>query len=167
MRGAWAVGLGAGVADVVFAALVAFGAEACSDYVAAHGHIIRIAGGLFLIYLAYKELKDSSNTAKAANIQSRNLIGLGVKVFFLTMSNPMAILSFVAIFGTLSSMITSVQSAWTLVAGIFVGSMAWWYLLGRVVNAIKHAIPDLWITRIRYVSCALLAGFGVYSLGLF
>jgi threonine/homoserine/homoserine lactone efflux protein len=89
-----------------------------------------------------------------------------VSTFFLTITNPLTILSFAAIFAGLGLGATGADAgaALGLVLGVFLGSALWWLLLSGVVSLLRARF-DLramrWVNR---GSGLLILGFGVLSL---
>jgi threonine/homoserine/homoserine lactone efflux protein len=86
--------------------------------------------------------------------------------FFLTISNPVTILSFVAIYAGwhVESLAGNYLAAAILTCGVFAGSALWWVALfiGLTTFRDKFSLRILgWIHR---VSGALIAGFGVVVL---
>ncbi|MDP2969134.1 MAG: LysE family transporter, partial [Deltaproteobacteria bacterium] len=98
--------------------------------------------------------------------KGNGLIGAYASTFFLTLTNPMTILSFAAIFAGLGVASTSGSyvSAGVLVLGVFSGSAFWWLLLsgGVAVFRAKFNLRALkWVNRI---SGILIMLFGLYVL---
>ena len=162
-RGAFIVGLGAALADSVYGVVAALGLSAISHALLNNANVIRLVGGVFLLYLAYKELKSINNNTDNKNIESKKPIKLLSKTFFLTITNPITILSFVGIFASIGSGASSALDSMAMVLGIFLGSMTWWCLLGGIIVNIKHRLPNSWLARIKWLSCSILAGFGVVA----
>jgi threonine/homoserine/homoserine lactone efflux protein len=103
----------------------------------------------------------------AARAEGKGLLGAYASTFLLTVTNPMTILSFVAIFAALGlgSTTGSYASALILVLGVFCGSAAWWLLLSGGVGLLRNKFNArglLWINRI---SGAIITLFGIVALG--
>jgi putative LysE/RhtB family amino acid efflux pump len=161
--GALAVGLGAALADSVYGLIAATGLTAVSHFLLAKAVYIKLIGGAFLLYLAYTEIvvKPSSSPAKVGNKKTGRLV---TEVFFLTLTNPATILSFIGIFASIGGGATTGTQMAIMVIGIFLGSMTWWLILGTLIISIKHKLPESWIHRIRYLSALILGGFGVWAM---
>ncbi len=160
--GALAVGLGAAIADSIYGVIAVTGLTALSHFLLEKTVAIKIVGGLFLGYLAYKEMK-SETSPKIASAKSHSVSRLIVEIFFLTLTNPMTILSFIGIFASIGGGPTGIIESLAMVLGIFLGSMTWWLILGGVILKIKHKLPETWIHRIKYLSAVILAGFGIFA----
>jgi len=150
LLGAIAVGIGAAIADSIYGFIVVLGLTIVANFLLEKVIFIKILGGIFLLYLAYKEIKTLPNST--VNIGKNKALGkLTAEVFFLTLTNPMT--------GS------STVEAFAMVIGIFLGSMTWWLILGTIVLKIKHKLPGSWINYIRYLSAVILSLFGVMAVG--
>ncbi|ETZ07371.1 putative amino acid efflux protein YcgF [Holospora obtusa F1] len=163
IKGALLVGLGAALADSVYGLIAALGLTAVSHIMIAGSGSLKLIGGIFLLYLAYKEAK-SSVASNEAHVSEKSQLKLVSEVFFLTITNPMTILSFVGIFASIGTATSSTLESITMVVGIFLGSMTWWCVLGSAVTKIKHKLPKTWLERIKWVSCCILASFGLLAI---
>lgn len=163
LRGACLVGLGAAAADSIYGIIAATSLIALSHYLSSHTNALKILGGLFLLYLSFKEAK-SSITLKETKTREASNSKLVLSVFFLTLSNPLTILSFVGIFASITSGPTSTLESISMIVGIFFGSMTWWLLLGTIITKVKHMIPESWINRIKWGTCIILFSFSMFSL---
>ena len=163
--GAVAVGLGAALADTIYLIIAAAGLTTISHFLVEQAVFFKIFGAMLLIYLAYQETKVGQATDQNPQITSHvGLCKLTSKVFFLTLSNPMTIVLFIGILASIGS--TQIHGTeWVAIAaGMLIGGMSWWVLLGAVIVKIKHKIPQVWINRIRYISAMLLVGFAIFAL---
>jgi threonine/homoserine/homoserine lactone efflux protein len=159
-------GLGAATADMLYGCVAGFGLTFISSFLVGQQLWLRLFGGLFLLYLGIKTLlsKPSEQAAKAGGT---GLLGAYVSTFLLTVTNPLTILSFVAIFAGLGLANTngSYASALVLVLGVFLGSAAWWLLLTGGVGLFRTKFNTqglLWVNRI---SGMIITVFGVIALG--
>ena len=80
--------------------------------------------------------------------------------FFLTLSNPATILSFMAIFGALAGQGVP-ASPWPMVAGVLVGSALWWLLLCAAVGALRGRFDARVQRLVGRVSALMLAAFAL------
>lgn len=163
IKGALLVGLGASLADSVYGLIAALGLTAVSHIMIAGSCALKLIGGVFLLYLAYKEAK-SAVASNEAHVSEKGHFKLVSEVFFLTLTNPMTILSFVGIFASIGAGSASTLESIMMVVGIFLGSMTWWCVLGTVITKIKHKLPKIWLERIKWISCFILASFGLVAI---
>jgi threonine/homoserine/homoserine lactone efflux protein len=159
-------GLGAATADALYGCVAAFGLTFISAFLIGHKLWLSLIGGLFLLYLGIKTLL-SKPAEEAANAEGKGLFGAYASTFLLTVTNPMTILSFVAIFAALGlgSTTGSYASALVLVLGVFCGSATWWLLLSGGVGLFRNKFNArglLWVNRISGVVITL---FGIIALG--
>jgi threonine/homoserine/homoserine lactone efflux protein len=103
---------------------------------------------------------------QASTGKDGGLLACYASTFFLTLTNPMTIISFAAIFAGLGLAAArgNYGSAGILVLGVFSGSAAWWLLLSSVVGIFRARFkPGLlrWVNRI---SSAIIIGFGIFAL---
>jgi threonine/homoserine/homoserine lactone efflux protein len=98
--------------------------------------------------------------------KGKGLGGAYASTFFLTLTNPMTILAFAAIFAGLgvANENRDYVSAGVLVMGVFLGSTLWWVILSSGVGLFrkKFALGALrWVNRI---SGTIIMGLGLISL---
>ncbi len=157
-------GLGAASADAVYGSIAAFGLTLVSGFLVQQQFWLRLAGGLFLLVLGIKTLLTKPSE-QAAGVSGRGLTGAYGSTFFLTLTNPMTILSFTAVFAGLGLVSGGgYGSAGLLVGGVFLGSALWWILLSSGVSLLRGRIGQnalLWVNRI---SGLIITGFGGYAL---
>jgi threonine/homoserine/homoserine lactone efflux protein len=160
-------GLGAATADAFYGTVAGFGLTAVSAVLVEQHFWLKIVGGAFLCYLGIRTLlsKPAEEAAQAAN--RRGLVGAYLSTFLLTLTNPMTILSFVAIFAGMGIANTGGDygAALSLVVGVFLGSALWWLTLSGGVGFLREVFSApaslRWINR---VSGVIITGFGVYAL---
>lgn len=147
-------GMGAATADFGYGVLAVMGVT-----LAAQWHFwLRLVGALLLLFLAARAWRDAVNTPTAA-AQPAAERGLFLSTFLLTASNPMTILSFVALVAGLS-----VGSPWWFVAGVWVGSMAWWLVLSVSAGALRSRLNPAAMRQVSRAAALVLAGFGLAAL---
>ncbi len=159
-------GLGAATADAIYGSIAAFGLKAVADGLTSQQTWLRWAGGLFLVYLGVRTLisRPSERTAVAP---SGSLAGAYLSTFFLTVTNPMTILSFAGVFAGLGlgGATGRYAAASLMVGGVFAGSALWWLMLSGGVGLFREALVRpgslIWVNRI---SGLIIAGFGALAL---
>ena len=159
-----ATGLGAASADAVYGFVAAFGLTFISNFLVAQQTWFRIIGGGFLIYLG---IRAYFSTPKNTTVNTKNPKHAGAygSTFLLTLSNPMTILSFAAIFSGFGLVDSSMHygSATLMVIGVFLGSASWWLLLSSGTNLFRNRLNERlsWINKL---SGIVIAAFGVVAL---
>jgi threonine/homoserine/homoserine lactone efflux protein len=89
------------------------------------------------------------------------------QTFFLTITNPGAVLGLFAIFGGVSTFVEvrSNVDALTMVAAIMGGSFAWWVALSHLIGRYRHRLNAGRLRRINQIGGVLLISFGVILVG--
>ena len=161
----FASGLGAAVADALYGAIAAFGLTSISDLLVRQETWLRLLGGAFLCYLGVKTILTPPAERPAA-AGAGGLISAFFSTFALTLTNPMTILSFVAVFAGLglSGSSGSYSAAGLMVTGVFAGSAAWWLLLTTGVGWFQNRLNAGRLRWINRLSGTVIAGFGLLAL---
>jgi threonine/homoserine/homoserine lactone efflux protein len=159
-------GLGAASADALYGCVAAFGLTFISDMLISQQIWLKLIGGAFLLYLGIKTLL-ARPAQEAASAKGTGLAGAYTSTLFLTLTNPMTILSFVAIFAGLGIASTGADyaSAALLVLGVFLGSALWWLLLSGGVSLFRARFDARAMTWVNRISGAVILFFGVAALG--
>ena len=120
---------------------------------------LRLVGGAFLVCLGVRTLRAAPATREADLPSSGvRLAGAYSSTLALTLSNPMTIMSFAAIFAGIGA------SGADLVAGVFGGSAAWWLVLAGSISRLRARVTPRWLRWVNIASGVLITGFGVQSL---
>ncbi|MFC1659807.1 LysE/ArgO family amino acid transporter [Pseudomonadota bacterium] len=164
----FSIGLGAAVADGVYGSIAAFGLAVVTSFLTNHTTILRIIGGLFLLYLGIKAIRSSFDTKKikAAKIRKNGALFKNfISTFFLTMTNPATIFAFIAIFAGLGVVgYKETLLSVIMVAGVFLGSAMFYLGLSFIIGLIGHKLSTKTIHKISIVSGLIILGFGGWSL---
>jgi len=158
-------GLGAATADAVYGSIAAFGLTAVSSLLVGQQFWLSLIGGAFLCYLGVRTFFSKPGN-DAASARGGKWWQSYSSTFFLTLTNPMTILSFIAIFSGmgLASGAGSPLYAAILVLGVFLGSSLWWSLLSAGVNIFRSRFKPgalVWVNR---ASGVIITGFGLVAL---
>jgi threonine/homoserine/homoserine lactone efflux protein len=194
-RGFWAgvaAGFGAVLGDGLIAAAAAFGVTAISNLTTDYRTTIQLIGGAILLlfgvrlYLAsprtgargsrWAELRRLAETIPdmfrpMMRYQIWRIVPHASVIpqsFFLTVTNPGAILGMFAIFGGLGSLtggLTSYVEAFTLVLAVMCGSLLWWIGLSHIISTVRHKLDEDRLQRINQIAGGVLVGFGVLLIG--
>ena len=131
-----ATGLGAATADGMYGAIAAFGLAVISNALVGQQFWFRLIGGVFLLYLGVRTLRSKPATTAAPRAHS-TLASDYLSTLFLTLTNPMTTLSFIAVFVGLglANTTTDVAPAVLMVGGVVLGSGLWGVILRARVAA--------------------------------
>ena len=158
-------GLGVATADALAAGIAALGISLISGFLIEHQLALRFVGGLVLCYLGYKIYKtEPVSQAPINNING--LLSAYATTLFLTLSNPVTVLSFVAIYAGwhVPSLHGRYIAAATLTVGVFTGSALWWVGLFIGLTAFHDRFSLRFLFWVHRVSGAVIAGSGVVVL---
>jgi threonine/homoserine/homoserine lactone efflux protein len=159
-------GLGAATADGVYGIIAAFGLTFVSNVLIDQQFLLRLIGGLFLLYLGIKTFRSKVAEKPATEQKSHSLISMYLSTFFLTITNPATILSFVAIFAGLGLANTQADylSAIIMVLGVLIGSAAWWLLLSGGVSLFRSKFNTKALKVVNIISGLFIISFGILAL---
>jgi len=158
-------GLGVATADAIYGSIAAFGVTAVAALLVSVQVWVRLIGGGFLVYLGAMSLlrKPAEHAAPA-----RTATGYGgayLSTLLLTLTNPLTILSFAAIFAGLGVVGgRGAASAALIVAGVFSGSALWWCILTGGISLLRTRLTARWLHWINRLSGAIIAVFGLLAI---
>lgn len=156
-------GLGAAVADVVYGIIAVFGLDLLSSFLIAGEFWMRVIGGVFLLYLGFRTF-TSKPKEKSDRVTHVTLIKDFVSTFLLTLTNPLTILSYIAIFAGLGLMEGADQNGGLLILGVFLGSALWWLMLSEGVTLFRKRVSEKVMVWINRIAGTLIIGFGLAAL---
>lgn len=149
------IGIGIALADGTYALLAALGWGKLIAEAPNISKVLQWIGAVILIYLGVSILKKSvsiqNNVSK--NLALDNSFGI-VASFLLTLSNPMTILSFVAIYALFC--VKTLFQGIVMAITVTIGSLLWWGILILAVIMIKHQLSSKWIKRGHQLSAIFL-----------
>ncbi len=177
-------GLGAATADAIYGSVAALGLTAVSDFLVQQQTWLRLIGALFLFYLGVQTLRASRQCSVNSEqfsvdqlhkpvlslpkdspftIHHSQLSHAFFSTLLLTLSNPVTILSFTAVFAGfgVGSETGGAGAGAALVAGVFLGSALWWLTLTGLVTAVRGKLNDTLFRAINVLSGLILLGFAL------
>ena len=158
-------GLGAATADALYGSVAGFGLTWISAVLLRQQMWLRLVGGAFLCYLGLRTMfavpANPELSARAIGV-----LGAYGSTFLLTVTNPMTILSFVAIFASLGLGTGGgdYAAAGLLVSGVFSGSGLWWLVLSGGASLFRVRLQSEGLRWLNRVSGVIITGFGLYAL---
>lgn len=158
-------GLGAATADAIFGCIAGFGLTFISNFLVSQKLWLRLIGGVFLCYLGIKTLL-AKPAEQAATARGNGLVGAYASTFILTLTNPITIISFAAIFAGLGLASTGGEylSAGVLVLGVFIGSSLWWLILSGGVGVFQNKFSPHGLQWVNRISGVIITAFGLFAL---
>jgi len=158
-------GLGAATADATYGCVAGFGLTFISNFLVNQQLWLHLIGGAFLCILGFRTLL-SKPAEQAAPSAGNGLAGAYASTLFLTLTNPVTILSFAAIFAGLGLAASpgSYASAGVLVLGVFTGSALWWLFLSSGVGLFRDRFNARGLQWVNRISGVVITGFGLFAL---
>jgi threonine/homoserine/homoserine lactone efflux protein len=162
----FATGLGAASADGVYGLVAVSGLTVVTHFLVVYQRWIQAIGGGFLVYLGLAILCTRPSAAPAVSDSKRGWWSAYSSTCLFTLSNPATVLSFIAVFAGLGVGGTAGDSRATvfLVAGVVLGSTAWWLFLSSVAGWVGGKATPTHLRGINIVSGSLVAVFGILQL---
>lgn len=159
------IGFGAATADAVYGFIAAFGLTVISDALVTRQMWFRLIGGAFLCYLGIKTLM-AKPAEQSQSPNGKGLLASYVSTFLLTLTNPLSIIAFLGVFAGfgLRNADLSLGSAATLIAGVFLGSSLWFFLLSYGITIFRERINATGIGWVNRISGLLIIMFGVIAI---
>jgi threonine/homoserine/homoserine lactone efflux protein len=147
-----ASGLGAATADAVFGIIAGFGLTFVSELLLGYQNWLRLGGAAFLIYLGISALGADPLAGSNGQRDPEGLIADYASTFALTITNPITILAFLAIFAGIgfTGQAATLGRAAILVLGVWLGSLVWWVGLAFGAGMVRLSFRRdhlIWISR--------------------
>ncbi len=156
-------GLGAASADTIFGIVAGFGLTVVSDLLLGYQGWLRLAGGVFLVYIGVSALRTRIVRAEVPETNAENLFGAYFSTFVLTITNPVTILAFLGIFAGIgfSGEEATLGRAAILVAGVLLGSLIWWLGISLGAGLFRKSIGERHLMLLNHISGGILTLSGI------
>lgn len=159
-----ASGVGTAVADALYGLIAAFGLTAVTSLLVDLQPYLRLGGGLFLCYLGWAAFR-AEPASVAASARGESLWAASASAFALTLTNPMTILSFAAVFAGLGlAGDAGYSGAAVTVLGVFTGSLLWWLMLSGGVTLLRARFDHRRLRTVNRLSGLVIFAFGAACL---
>lgn len=169
LTGGWRAGLlaglGAALADALFGALAAFGMGLIVPLVEHYFLWIEALGAAILCWMGVHNIRLTALPPNSSVAPNKSLFQIFLSTFFLTLTNPITLLAFAAVYAAFGICCHDEPLLHLLIltAGVLLGSAAWWLLLGAgaaLAGKRWSVKPSPWLNRI---SGAILLLFGLLA----
>ena len=153
-------GLGSALADCVFGAIAAFGISILQTFLEQERNFVSIAGAAILLVMGIK-LLSRPVPAIAAGKDPTGLVADLTSAFFLTLTNPITVLSFLAIFAAFGVKAdgTVLADDWLLIAGVLAGAILWWTLVVEAVCLFRDRFTTTGLTWANRIAAYVILAF--------
>jgi putative LysE/RhtB family amino acid efflux pump len=158
-------GLGVALADGVYAAIAALGLDAAAGYVGDFKRPLLLVSGVFVLCLGWIAFKDKDIREQKDQLTTGSAIRGFAITFFLTLSHPLNIVAYTAIFTSFDLAANDdAAAAILIICGVFFGSLLWWVILCGCVARIRPETASAIIRIMNRLSALLLVAFGLWAL---
>lgn len=157
-KGRWygfVTGIGATVSDLIYALITGLGMSFVMNlvYNSQNRFILQIAGSIMLLFFGIYSWR--SNPVKNIHRSSKTkgtLFHNGLTAFFVTLSNPLIILLFMAVFAQLAFIMPGKPLEMCIgYLSIIAGALLWWFGLTWLIDKIRNKFEDTGIIIINKV----------------
>lgn len=165
LRFGLATGLGAVIADLVYAVLAVFGFSQLIQPYIQDNPWPGLIGAALVIYMGVSTLLKNKLKTKKELREKPSLTKSFMSSFVLILTHPAAILVFIGIFTGLGFEFdgnTNLEEISQLLIGLFLGGMSWWlFLSGLSAYLGKKMTPSL-MQKFNWASGFSVIGFGLW-----
>lgn len=154
-------GLGVATADTFYAAVAFLGLTAVSGLIIGHQTVFRLLAGIALILVGIQVFRAVPAVVSDGDGQGPYLQDF-LSLFAIAAANPLTIIFFIAIlpgFGIVAPE-TGLVAAVPFVAGVFLGSVAWWIILCGSLGSVRTRLSTDNLRQINRISGILITCFG-------
>jgi threonine/homoserine/homoserine lactone efflux protein len=161
-----ASGMGAALADAIFGAIAAFGIGFAADFLKREEFWFQFGGALLLLVFGAHLLLTKWRPPNAKT-EANDLLHDWASTFALTISNPITIFSFTAVFVAAGINVgtETLGGGAAVVAGVFLGSTFWWITLSVSIGLFHGQLPKGYLKWIRNGAGVIMLAFGAGVLG--
>lgn len=159
-------GLGAAVADAVYAAMAGFSLVSIAEFMSQYNFYLRIFGGSLVVWIGFSIFRTPFKQVSIKTFRTETFLQGFTSAFFVTISNPIVFIVFAAAFTALgiSPAEDSLSQGFSLVGGVLLGATGWWVALSMIMFLIHHKVSSEHLFWINRISGVMLLGFGGYML---
>ncbi|MBR5018424.1 MAG: LysE family transporter [Bacteroidales bacterium] len=170
-KGRWAgfaVGLGSTVADTFYASIALFSVTFINEFLERNSSWVMLIGGIVILLIGLQiALKNPIKDLRRPNagaIKTRHAQE-ALRGFLMTITNPGALVLMFGLFAFVRLDLTdaTTSSVLLVLAGIFVGTAGWWFLLSSGINLFRKRFRLRQMLIINRISGIVIALLGLAS----
>jgi threonine/homoserine/homoserine lactone efflux protein len=160
-------GIGAATADTIFGVIAAAGLTFLRDWLLSYQDWFGAAGGIFLVIVGVRTLLVPPTERETVPLSGERRFTAYFSTFALTITNPITILAFAAIFAKVGvAESAGMFTLGMLVLGVFAGSLVWWFGLSFGLFWLQRLAGSFHLAWLNRISGGILAVSGVGLLGV-
>jgi len=164
-------GLGIAASDVIYAIVAGFSLTIIINFITDYEIYFKILGASMVVLLGlYIFMSNPAKDIQKFQRKGTTYVQDFLTAFLLTVTNPLSVFVFIAIFTSYSLVLQLSQlfEALLIIGGIFAGGATWWFILTGMAHLFRHklTISTLWwANKIIGLSVILIAvGLFIYLL---
>ncbi len=163
-------GMGAASADTIFAAIAGFSLTFIISFIEERQVVFQAIGGIIVFALGVKIFYTNPIKQLRRHKRKKNsLLEDYLSVLLVTITNPLAVFLFIALFASLGVVTEGTNFLLSLVAtsGVFIGAILWWYTLTSLVDIFRSRfrLKQLWwINKISGAAIFIIGAVAIIGL---
>lgn len=171
-KGRWygmATGVGASLSDIVYALITGLGMSFVMDFVERprNMYVLQLVGAVMLfIFGAYTYRSNPNMTLHPASNHRGTLLHNAVTGFFVTLSNPLIVFLFVALYARFAFVVPGHPFEMSVgYIAVLLGALLWWYGLTYSINKVRNRFDIrgiVWLNRTIGVVVMVVSALGFY-----
>jgi threonine/homoserine/homoserine lactone efflux protein len=159
-------GMGAATADTMFGVIAAAGLTFLRDWLLSYQDLLGAVGGVFLLFFGIRTLLIPPMARETVPVTGERHLKAYASTFALTITNPITILAFAAIFSKVGvAESPGLFTLGALVIGVFAGSLLWWLGLSFGLFWVHRLAGSFYLAWLNRISGGILAVSGAGLLG--
>ncbi|MBO4611813.1 MAG: LysE family transporter [Bacteroidaceae bacterium] len=171
-KGRWfgfVTGLGAALSDLLYALVTGLGMSFVMDFIEQprNMYVLQLAGAAMLYFfglITYKSNPEKS--LRPSSIKKGNLMQNALTGFVVTLSNPLIVFLFVALYARFAFIVPGHPMEQSIgYLGIVVGALLWWYGLTYSINRVRNHFElrrVVWLNRTIGIVVMVVSIIGFY-----
>lgn len=165
-------GLGIAASDVIYAIVAGFSLTIIINFIRSYENYFKILGASMVVLLGlYIFFSNPAKDIQKYQRKGTSYVQDFLTAFLLTVTNPLSVFVFIAIFTSYSLVLELSQlfEALLIIGGIFIGGATWWFILTGLANLFKHklTISTLWWANKIIGLSVILIAVGLFIFLLF
>lgn len=156
-------GLGIAASDAIYAIIAGFSLTIIINFISSYEIYFKILGTSMMVLLGlYIFMSNPAKEIQKFKQRGTSYLQDFLTAFLLTITNPLSVFVFIAIFTSYSVVLQLSQlfEALLIIGGIFVGGASWWFILTGLAYLFKHKLTIntlWWANKIIGLSVVLIA----------
>jgi threonine/homoserine/homoserine lactone efflux protein len=160
----FASGLGAAMADGCYGLIAAVSMTSALAIISPHANLMNVCAAILLFKIGIDTFRTVPKEASEAAVENekKGLLAAFFSTLFLTMLNPMTMMSFIAVFAAVGvkELEAAKENTLIIVFGVFLGSLIWWLFLCALVSKVREKLSKNSMGVINRISGLVVICFG-------